>query len=92
MPKTILSRDKARSLELTAYFTAVPCRNAHRSERSVQTGECLECRKADQQRWREKNASKVRADRRARYLANREAVIAAATEWRRRNRGQQQQA
>jgi hypothetical protein len=88
MPKT-LSRAEALSLELTAYFTGVPCRSFHRAERSVKNGECLECQKANQKRWQEKNSDRVRADRKRRYWENPEKARAEATEWRRR-RSQEQ--
>lgn len=39
----MLNRDDARSLGLKRYFSGLPCRVGHISERYVSTGGCIEC-------------------------------------------------
>ena len=41
-----MNRKEAKSLGLTRYFTGLPCKYGHLSERHVANYECVECRKA----------------------------------------------
>lgn len=41
----IVSRKEARELGLTRYFTGKPCKRGHNSERGVNSGDCVTCRK-----------------------------------------------
>lgn len=43
MSAEIITRNQARSLGLSKYFTGEPCRNGHTAERYTQSGTCEEC-------------------------------------------------
>ncbi|AUR85567.1 hypothetical protein NVP1076O_62 [Vibrio phage 1.076.O._10N.286.51.B7] len=57
--KRIVNLSKARDLGLSRYFTGIPCKYGHVSERLVSTRTCIECR-----RYRDRNKS----DKRVKYL------------------------
>ena len=66
---------EAFDLNLTRYYTGVPCKNGHMAERMVSNGCCVECLRdrdvKNRQRvkeWRKKNPHK-RAEEAARYRA-----------------------
>ncbi len=48
----IISRKEALSLNLTTYFTGLPCHKGHISNRVVSSGSCYECRKGWTRDWR----------------------------------------
>lgn len=54
----IISKEEARGLGLSRYFTGEPCRNGHISERSVMVGEvCKECSRESSKRYSLKNGA-----------------------------------
>lgn len=66
----IISRDKAKNLGMTAYFTGIPCKRGHIAERNTSNASCRGCRKLEyvkntdkeklrSKQWREKNKDRV---------------------------------
>lgn len=51
----------AASLGEKFYFTNVPCKNNHISERYVSTGMCVICQKNKAKQWQKKNKEKISA-------------------------------
>jgi hypothetical protein len=62
--RNIISRDEAMALGLKHYFTGVPCKHGHITERNVRSGRCLECfreyQRGYQRARRAANPEKVR--------------------------------
>lgn len=52
-----MTRAQARAAGLNKYDTGKPCRNGHRAERYVQSGVCLVCLRASQQRAQAEHAA-----------------------------------
>lgn len=46
----VISRDHAKALGFKRYFTGVPCKRGHISERYVLGGDCLECGRCQKRR------------------------------------------
>ena len=55
-PPDIITRDRARALGLTRYFTGEPCKHGHVAERWMSGGRCTACRRE----WRAANLEKVK--------------------------------
>lgn len=77
MPE-VVSREDARSRGSIRYFTGVPCRHGHIEERIVTSNLCLACHREARARWRAAEPERLKADKAASYLRNREHVIAQA--------------
>lgn len=65
----IITRKEAIASGLRFYFTGSMCGNGHTAEKSVIGWKCQECKRNDEQRWRDANPSKAR-DIQARFKAN----------------------
>lgn len=61
----------------------IACRNGHTGGR-YPSGICKECQKERDARWKAKNPEKPKEKERARYLANREALLAKNKDYKRR--------
>ncbi len=83
----IISKEQAVREELKKYFTGIPCKNGHISERSVSTGKCISCSreggrryslsehgKANNKEYREKN-KKILAAKRKEYIKKPEVIL-----------------
>ena len=68
---SVISRQDAKNLGLTRYYTGVPCKNGHLSERNIANKTCLSCINdrywknrdkilAEYEKWRRENPSKPR--------------------------------
>ena len=66
----LLSRNDAKLLGVKQYFTGKPCVKGHVALRRTNNGECCECQSEQ---------------KRAKYLANRDAAVARSREWREKN-------
>jgi hypothetical protein len=79
-PPDIITRDRARALGLTRYFTGEPCKHGHVAERWMSGGRCTACRRE----WRAANLEKVKERDRERARRCRAADPERAREnWRR---------
>jgi hypothetical protein len=72
----ILSPSEARALGLKRYFTGVPCKRGHVTERFVSTLSCVECMKGHFSKWRAANEDVDRERCRHWQLANPEKTAA----------------
>lgn len=66
----VISRDEAKALGLTRYYTGERCRQGHRVERYTSMGRCCECERIKVYAWKDANwesYSKANSDR---YFAN----------------------
>lgn len=50
----IISRDEARKSELTRFFSGLPCKNGHLSERNTKGGYCIACNVKSVGKYQEK--------------------------------------
>jgi len=66
----MLSRKEAKAQGLSKYFTGIPCKYGHTSERFVSTKACAECNKIKTTAWRSKNAVKHKQLRAEYYQRN----------------------
>lgn len=73
---TIISRKEARTVGLPRYFTGVPCRRGHLSERFTIRKQCVDCHREDQAAARAKTPEHVKAIKAASYQRHRTEVIA----------------
>lgn len=64
------TRQKARELALTRYYTGVPCIKGHVSERLVSNGTCIECLRISKKKHYVANVSKLSDYRKSWRLAN----------------------
>lgn len=55
-----ITRSKAIKLGLVRYYTGVPCRNGHISERMVRAWKCLQCKREKYKRWKKRHPDKYR--------------------------------
>lgn len=97
----IISRNKAKELGMSRYFTGKPCKHGHISERMVTNHGCAECsrlacsdyskkyREKERKRnkeYRNKNPDKASRWSRASYHRNREDILERNKEWREDNK------
>lgn len=66
----LVSPDQARELGLRRYFTGRPCKYGHICERSLSSGDCIECRADRLRSWTKSNPEKMDAYRRKYSEAN----------------------
>lgn len=80
----IIDKKTAASLGLTKFFTGLPCKNGHLSDRYVSTGACLAClrlpdvvarRNERQKVYNEKNKDAIRVWRKKHQEENRDAIL-----------------
>jgi hypothetical protein len=80
----IISRGEARALGLKRYFTGKPCRHGHVAERGVNGGECVDCNRennrkyrADPERARKRAAAREKERERSRlyYAKNKDKLL-----------------
>ena len=94
------TRKAALAANETQYFTGLACKHGHIAARRAKTGECLTCRQAAVQVWRNKNpeqvmkhnqtqytrfADKLVARSRTYYAAHREELCVQKQEYQRKN-------
>lgn len=60
----ISTRSEAKGLEETFYFTGKACKAGHVCKRYTRNGQCYECQLEKKKAWRERNADKIREDKR----------------------------
>lgn len=58
----IVTKEHAKANKLKRYFTAIPCKNGHISERHVSTGECVTCTKISSKKDIKRNAERLKKD------------------------------
>lgn len=63
----IITKEQARQQGLKRYFTGVPCRYEHISERLVSTGQCCECKRVKHKEYRYNDLEKHRERERNYY-------------------------
>jgi len=68
----VISRNQARSIGMKRFFTGVPCRHGHISERVVSSSSCLSCDAEKSARYRVENPESARRSVRESYAKNRE--------------------
>ena len=64
------SREEAGARGEKRYFTGLPCKRGHMSERYTRTGWCCACVKAAHDKYRAKDPEAIRVRRRGYYAAN----------------------
>ena len=68
----VMTREQARSAGMTRYFTGVPCKHGHITERRTLNGHCLQCDRDRASAKRAKDPAGHRQALRDRYAANRQ--------------------
>ena len=58
--KKIISLKKARAKGLIRYFTGIPCKRKHKSERLTSTRVCLECQKIHEKKYSSSKHGKIK--------------------------------
>jgi len=56
-----MTRDEAKALNLTHYFTGKPCKSGHISKRNTHGGYCYECKRNAHRVWELNNPEKYKA-------------------------------
>lgn len=82
----VVTREEAKELNLTRYFTGKPCVNGHIAERYVLRGSCCFCERARNRLLRGNNLEKYRKYSREYHYRNREKCRKQTQEWLNRNR------
>lgn len=82
----IISKQEAKRLGLTRYFTGGPCSRGHVDERYVSRGVCVRCKREDAKRHYVKNADRIKEKSRKYYADNTEAALERSKEYARRNK------
>ena len=59
----IIMRAAAIQQGMPKYFTGIPCKRGHLSERNTASGTCLECRKLMAAQWYAENTKRAKATR-----------------------------
>lgn len=81
----LISRQEARAIGQTWYFTGVPCKHGHVAKRQV-SGGCMECSRARSEKYYADNRENELRKQREHRLANHEEWKAARREaWKRRS-------
>lgn len=68
----IISRKEAEERGLDRFFTGVPCRNGHIAERYISSMVCVQCKKENHRKARERNPERYKELKRVEYQRNRE--------------------
>lgn len=82
----LISRQQARALGIKRFFTGLPCKNGHISERVVSSTCCLSCDAEKSSKYRSKNPDKARASVRDAARKNADKRSESNKIWRSRNR------
>lgn len=77
----VITKEKAKELGLTRYFTGKPCRHGHISRRNVSDYSCVECRVINDKAFHEANKEILNQKAKARYQENREERAQKQSEW-----------
>ena len=85
----VMTREEARTAGMRSYTTGLPCKHGHRSDRSVASGSCLECKNLSEKRRRAEFSAEEREEyirfHRQYYQDNKEAKTTVNASWRQRN-------
>jgi hypothetical protein len=82
--RKIVTRAEAKRRGLKRYFTGKPCGRGHIAERWI-GGPCVECHKANVNRWHSENREKVNGGYRQRWKRDPEKYRAKNRKWRKAN-------
>lgn len=82
-----MTRAEALEAGLTRYFTGVPCKHGHVSERIVSNKGCLECLQQGSVALRKRNVEKERQRIREKYARNKERYKEIVRAWQAKNSG-----
>lgn len=74
--KTLSSRSSAKTSQHKRYFTGLPCKHGHISDRLTSNGSCIECTKIRSTEWAAANRAKISVSVRRRTALNPEQKIA----------------
>ncbi len=77
----LLSCKKARELGVAKYFTGVPCKNGHVSERAVKSRSCCECVKNRSVAWAKNHPERNKEIAAKHYYANQEKQKEKSKKW-----------
>jgi len=78
----IISRQEAKKLELTHYYTGKSCKHGHVSYRYVNDGKCSECVKNKVAKWNVNNKDRKRSTDKAYYENNKSEILHRVSEYR----------
>lgn len=78
----IISRQEAKNLELTHYYTGKTCKHGHMSYRYVNDGKCSECVKNRVVKWNTNNKDRKRSTDKAYYENNKSEILQRVSEYR----------
>jgi 5-methylcytosine-specific restriction endonuclease McrA len=59
LEQKVISRDEARSLGLNKYYSGVPCRQGHDTERRISSRVCIGCQKQSWVNWAKANPERI---------------------------------
>jgi len=77
MDERAASKAEARAKGLGTYYTGLPCKNGHTSDRRTSNGQCLECLK----NWHTNNKARHKANTQRHYQENKEIYKEKARTW-----------
>lgn len=77
MDERAASKTEARAKGLGTYYTGLPCKNGHTTDRRTSNGQCLECLK----NWHANNKARHKANTQRHYQANKEIYKEKARTW-----------
>ena len=81
----VISKKQAKQQGLKLYFTGVPCKHGHISERNVAKSDCLACLKMRGYKWAKDNKEHKNALSRELYKITKPRVKASNKKWREAN-------
>ena len=70
---------------LSKYYYGTPCQHGHGNQRYVSNNLCVECRKNQFNKWREKNPEKMKAAKLSWYEENKDKSFKTARAWKEKN-------
>ncbi len=76
-----ISRDEAKKQNLKRYYTGIPCKHGHISEKTVSEGKCVECRKV----YLKINAEKISLKQKIYRKENLEKILLIESNYRKNN-------
>lgn len=85
MSTDLITKKQAQELNLQYFFTGVPCKHGHLSQKSVKTGRCRECTRLAHYTYYEKNRDTVLASISEWQKNNKEASRKNTEKWRKNN-------
>jgi len=81
----IILRKEARKLGLKRYFTGKSCKHGHVTERLVDRGDCLECKRIKWKRWCKKNPEYYKEYEKEWRKSHRKNKCESQKKWRKKN-------